>query len=156
MFEHVPLNSERDVNIAVRPRDAGVYELSPYPFAADAAEYAFAGRTIERVSTEKNGGWSAVLAKSPTIWERFVDGSLSSGLDWCDQLGPYARFHTRPLFDGRDSNGQAWRASRVVGCAQCSSFLTRDQARGARAWQDSGYSSLGDACMTATASACSG
>ena len=71
MFEHVPLNSERDVNIVVRPRDAGVYELSPYPFAADGAEYAFAGRTIEPGQHEKNGGWSAILAKSPTVWERF-------------------------------------------------------------------------------------
>ena len=71
MFEHVPLNSERDVTIVVRPRDAGAYELSPYPFAADAAEYAFAGRIIEPGQSEKNGGWPAVLAKSPTVWERF-------------------------------------------------------------------------------------
>ena len=49
----------------------GVYELSPYPFAAHSAEYAFAGRPIEPGQHEKNGGWSSVLAKAPTMWECF-------------------------------------------------------------------------------------
>jgi hypothetical protein len=35
------------------------------------AEYAFAGRPIEPGQHEKNGGWSSVLAKAPTVWERF-------------------------------------------------------------------------------------
>ena len=55
----------------VRPRGSGVYELSPYPFAADSAEYAFAGRPIEPGQHEQNSGWSSVLAKAPTVWERF-------------------------------------------------------------------------------------
>ncbi len=46
-FEHVPLSGEQDTTIAVRPRGPGVYELSPNPFAAHSAEYAFAGRPIE-------------------------------------------------------------------------------------------------------------
>jgi hypothetical protein len=70
-FEHVPLNGEQDTTIAVRPRGPGVYELSPNPFAAHLAEYAFAGRPIEPGQHEKNGGWSSVLAKAPTVWERF-------------------------------------------------------------------------------------
>jgi hypothetical protein len=70
-FEHVPSNAGEDASITVRPRDPGVYELSPYPFAAHSAEYAFAGRPIEPGQHEKNGGWSSVLAKAPTVWERF-------------------------------------------------------------------------------------
>jgi Protein of unknown function (DUF3891) len=70
-FEHVPLSGEQDTTITVRPRGPGVYELSPNPFAAHSAEYAFAGRPIEPRQHEKNGGWSSVLAKAPTVWERF-------------------------------------------------------------------------------------
>ena len=70
-FEHVPLSGEQDTTITVRPRGPGVYELSPNPFAAHSAEYAFAGRPIEPGQHEKNGGWSSVLAKAPTMWERF-------------------------------------------------------------------------------------
>jgi hypothetical protein len=69
-FEHVPLSAEQDASIAVRPRGPGVYEVSPFPFAAHAAEYAFAGRPIEPGQHE-DGGWSNVLAKAPTVWERF-------------------------------------------------------------------------------------
>jgi Protein of unknown function (DUF3891) len=70
-FEHVPLSAAQDTTITVRPRGRGVYELSPYPFAADSAEYAFAGRLIEPGQHEKRGGWSRVLAEGPTVWERF-------------------------------------------------------------------------------------
>ena len=70
-FEHVPLNAEQDATILICPRSAGVYELSPYPFAAHSAEYAFAGRSIKSGQHEKTGGWSSVLAKRPTVWERF-------------------------------------------------------------------------------------
>jgi hypothetical protein len=71
LFEHVPLDSEQDVTITVRPRGPDTYELSPYPFAAHAAEYAFAGRSIEAGQHERDGGWPVVLAKAPTVWERF-------------------------------------------------------------------------------------
>jgi hypothetical protein len=65
-FEHVPASAEEDVSITIRPRGAGVYALSPYPFAAE-AEFAYAGRRIE---PRRNGaGWSAVLAAAPTEWE---------------------------------------------------------------------------------------
>ena len=70
-FEHVPLNAGEDATITVRPRGQDVYELSPYPFAAQLAEYAFAGRPIVPGQHEKNGGWSSVLASAPTVWERF-------------------------------------------------------------------------------------
>ena len=66
-----PVSGEQDTTITVRPRGPGVYELSPNPFAAHSGEYAFAGRPIEPGQHEKNGGWSSVLAKAPTVWERF-------------------------------------------------------------------------------------
>jgi hypothetical protein len=68
-FEHVPFSAKQDTTITVRPRAPGVYELSPYPFAASSAEFAYAGRYIEPGQHEKNGGWPNLLAKAPTVWE---------------------------------------------------------------------------------------
>ena len=70
-FEHVPLNAEQDTTVTIRPRGRDAYELSPYPFGAQAAEFAFAGRAIEPGQHTKDGGWSGVLAKAPTAWEHF-------------------------------------------------------------------------------------
>ena len=70
-FEHVPFSAKEDTTITVCPRGPGVYELSPYPFAAISAEFAYAGRTIEPGQHEKNCGWPNVLAKAPTVWECF-------------------------------------------------------------------------------------
>jgi len=70
-FEHVPLSASEDTAVTVRPRAAGVYAVAPYPFAADAAEFAFAGRPIAPGQGEAAGGWAKALAASPTVWERF-------------------------------------------------------------------------------------
>jgi Protein of unknown function (DUF3891) len=70
-FDHVPLSADQDVTITVRPRSAGVYELSPYPFAAEGAEFAYGGRSIEPGQQHRAGGWPNVLAKAPTVWESF-------------------------------------------------------------------------------------
>jgi Protein of unknown function (DUF3891) len=71
MFEHVPMNAREETSITIRPRGSGVYEMSPYPFAANRAEFAFAGRFIEPRQRQANGGWSAVLRETPTVWENF-------------------------------------------------------------------------------------
>ena len=34
----MPLGAEQDVSVTIQPREPGVYALSPYPFAADAAD----------------------------------------------------------------------------------------------------------------------
>lgn len=68
-FEHVPLNARQDTIITVRRREPGVYEMSPYPFAANFAEFAFAGRFIE--PQQGRAGWSSVLRETPTAWESF-------------------------------------------------------------------------------------
>lgn len=70
-FEHVPLDAENDAAVTIRPQEPGVYSLSPFPFAVDAAEFAFAGRRIKPREHEANGGWPSVLKKAPTEWERF-------------------------------------------------------------------------------------
>jgi hypothetical protein len=70
-FAHVPLNAEEDTSVTIQPGEAGVYTLSPFPFAATGAEFAFAGRRIRSGENETNGGWTAVLKATPTEWERF-------------------------------------------------------------------------------------
>jgi Protein of unknown function (DUF3891) len=70
-FEHVPVNAREDVNVIIRPRQPGVYEVSPYPFAANAAEFAFAGRPIEPRQHQEGAGWPSVLRAAPTQWESF-------------------------------------------------------------------------------------
>lgn len=70
-FEHVPASAGEDVSVTIRPREAGVYEVSPFPFAANGPEFAFVGRPISPGQHQNGGGWPAVLRKSPTRWERF-------------------------------------------------------------------------------------
>lgn len=70
-FEHVPQREDKDVTITVRPREKGVYEVSPYPFAVAGAEFAYAGRPIKPGQQHGAGGWPNVLAQSPTVWESF-------------------------------------------------------------------------------------
>lgn len=70
-FEHVPVSAGEDASVTIRPREAGVYEVSPFPFAANSAEFAFAGRPISPGQHQKGGGWPAVLRESPTRWEKF-------------------------------------------------------------------------------------
>lgn len=50
---------------------ASVYALAPYPFAADGAEFAFAGRPINPEQCDAGGSWATALAESPTVRERF-------------------------------------------------------------------------------------
>jgi len=69
-FEHVPLNARDDITIIIRPRAAGIYELSPYPFAAQGAEFAYAGRRISP-NGQRDGSWSSVLRETPAEWESF-------------------------------------------------------------------------------------
>jgi hypothetical protein len=70
-FEHVPRNVGEDVTVTISPRGEGVYALSPFPFAANAPEFAFAGRFISSGAHEKQGGWPNVLRMAPTVWEMF-------------------------------------------------------------------------------------
>jgi hypothetical protein len=70
-FEHVPLNARTDTTVTIRPQKAGVYALSPFPFAANGAEFAFGGRRVKPREHEARGGWQEVLKQAPTEWEHF-------------------------------------------------------------------------------------
>jgi hypothetical protein len=70
-FEHVPRNADEDTTVTIRPRAAGVYTLSPFPFASNGAEFAFGGRRVHPREYETTGGWPEVLRRAPTEWECF-------------------------------------------------------------------------------------
>ena len=70
-FTHVPVSRDKDATVTIRPKSPGVYALSPFPFATDDAEFAFAGRPISPGDNKKAGGWPAVLKGAPTRWECF-------------------------------------------------------------------------------------
>jgi hypothetical protein len=70
-FENVPTDAHHDVSVVIRPTGGNVYTLTPFPFAAEDAEFAFAGRLIEPGLGKQRGGWPAALRKAPTRWEYF-------------------------------------------------------------------------------------
>jgi hypothetical protein len=70
-FENVPLSREQDVSITVRPVGGDTYSLSPFPFAATGAEFAFCGRRVRPADGDREGGWPAALRQLPTEWEHF-------------------------------------------------------------------------------------
>lgn len=70
-FEHVPLNAQQETAVTIRPRRPGVYTLSPFPFAPNRAEFAFAGRRISPHDRSAEHGWREVLKETPTEWECF-------------------------------------------------------------------------------------
>ena len=70
-FEHVPHHAGADAAVTIRPHAPGVYRLSPYPFGAAPAEFAYAGRFIAAGQHKHDGGWPRVLAAAPAAWERF-------------------------------------------------------------------------------------
>ena len=71
-FPHVPMSAERDTTITVRPLEAGVYAVSPYPFEEERAEFAFSGRYVTPLPKGGDGDFSAVLRATPTSWQRFT------------------------------------------------------------------------------------
>jgi Protein of unknown function (DUF3891) len=70
-FAHVPLNAEADASVTIQPAEPGVYTLSPFPFAPEETEFAFAGRRISPRENEQMAGWPELLKRAPTEWERF-------------------------------------------------------------------------------------
>jgi len=70
-FTHVPMGRDRDVTVTIYPKAPEIYAMSPFPFAADGAQFAFAGRSISSGQHEREGGWAGVLARAPTEWETF-------------------------------------------------------------------------------------
>ncbi len=71
VYENVPINTQQDVTVTIRPQGPGVYALSPYPFGAEGATFAYAGRLISPGQQDSRGRWTDVLNKTPTVWESF-------------------------------------------------------------------------------------
>jgi Protein of unknown function (DUF3891) len=71
MFTHVPISRDRHATVTICPKSPGIYALSPFPFAAEGAEFAFAGRSVFPGQHEREGGWAGILARAPTEWEAF-------------------------------------------------------------------------------------
>jgi hypothetical protein len=70
-FENVPLSATADTTVTIEPHGDGVYALSPYPFAANWAEFAYAGRRLAPRSGGAVSSWQKVLKETPTEWESF-------------------------------------------------------------------------------------
>jgi hypothetical protein len=70
-FENVPMSSQQDVTVSIRPQDANLYALSPFPFASSGAEYGFGGRRVEPGQDKSSDGWATALQRTPTEWECF-------------------------------------------------------------------------------------
>lgn len=70
-FENVPVSAHEDVTVTIRPAGIDSYSLSPFPFAASGAEFAFVGRPVHPEMSKVAGGWPAALKQSPTVCERF-------------------------------------------------------------------------------------
>ena len=70
-FENIPLSRELDVTVRIRPAGSKTYLLSPFPFAASGAEFAFCGRRVSPADGNRAGGWAAALKELPTEWEFF-------------------------------------------------------------------------------------
>lgn len=71
IFEHVPVSRDKDLTITIRPVGDNRYALSPFPFAAEGAEFAFSGRRISPADGNRAGGWPAALRELPTEIEFF-------------------------------------------------------------------------------------
>lgn len=53
-FAHTPLSASEDTNVVIRPLDAGVYAMTPYPFDRDGLELSFEGRYLAPVASGDN------------------------------------------------------------------------------------------------------
>jgi hypothetical protein len=70
-FQHVPATAREEIAVTIRPERSGVYTLSPFPFVANGAEFAYAGRRVSPRDRGANGSWREVLKETPTEWESF-------------------------------------------------------------------------------------
>jgi hypothetical protein len=70
-FENVPLSRDQDTTVTIKPAGDKTYSLSPFPLAADGAEFAFCGRRVTPSDGGRQGGWPSAMRQLPTEWEYF-------------------------------------------------------------------------------------
>ena len=64
-FDHVPLNSEEDVQVEVTRQSPGVYAFAPFPFSQDGVEVSFTGRYLVPLAGNDDRELDEVLAALP-------------------------------------------------------------------------------------------
>ncbi len=64
-FDHVPLNTEDDVEVAVTRAAPGVYRFVPFPFSQDGVEVSITGRYLAPLAKDDDRDLAAVLAELP-------------------------------------------------------------------------------------------
>jgi hypothetical protein len=70
-FTRVPRSRDTDVTVQVRPLQAGVYAMKPYPFPGTECEFSFSGRYIRPRPGAADPGWTNLLAAAPLAWQQF-------------------------------------------------------------------------------------
>jgi hypothetical protein len=65
VYDNVPLNSESDTSITIRPLDGDSYSLEPYPFRESAMEVSFQGRYLSPVEAGGEPDMAAVMRDTP-------------------------------------------------------------------------------------------
>jgi hypothetical protein len=76
-FDHVPLNAEEDVQVAVSREASGVYAFAPFPFGRVDVEVSFTGRYLAPLATDDRRDLATVLAALPESSQtvRLVSGN---------------------------------------------------------------------------------
>ena len=64
-FDHVPVNTEEDVEVAITRQAPGVYGFAPFPFSQDGVEVSFTGRYLAPLAKDDDRDLAAVLAALP-------------------------------------------------------------------------------------------
>jgi len=69
-FRHVPQRADADATVSIRPLEAGVYALSPFPFAGLSGEFSFSGRYVEPQPAGAQPDWTRLLDAAPRSEQR--------------------------------------------------------------------------------------
>ncbi|MEE8172324.1 MAG: DUF3891 family protein [Alphaproteobacteria bacterium] len=64
-YDNVPLDSETDTTITIRPVDGDTYSLDPYPFRESGLEISFQGRYLSPLEADAKPDMAAVMRDTP-------------------------------------------------------------------------------------------
>ena len=71
-YENVPLDSETDTTITIRPANGDAYSLDPYPFRESGLEVSFQGRYLSPVQADAKPDMAAVMRDTPLERQRYT------------------------------------------------------------------------------------
>ena len=77
IFDHVALNAEEDVEVAVTRQAPGLYGFAPFPFSEEGVEVSFTGRYLAPLAEQEDRDLAGVLAALPESSQtvKLVSGS---------------------------------------------------------------------------------